>query len=69
MRPWLFPRSDPFQYGPQAAFISESFPGSVRYSGSALGYQLASITVGGAVRAKMSCGNERRPHLEGIDAE
>jgi MFS family permease len=35
------------QYGPQAAFISESFPGSVRYSGSALGYQLASITAGG----------------------
>jgi len=35
------------QYGPQAAFISESFPGSLRYSGSALGYQLASITAGG----------------------
>ncbi len=35
------------QYGPQAAFIAESFPGSVRYSGSALGYQLASITAGG----------------------
>ena len=35
------------QYGPQAAFIDESFPGSVRYSGSALGYQLASITAGG----------------------
>jgi MFS family permease len=35
------------QYGPQAAFISESFAGSVRYSGSALGYQLASITAGG----------------------
>ena len=34
------------QYGPQAAFISESFPGSLRYSGSALGYQLASITAG-----------------------
>jgi metabolite-proton symporter len=36
-----------FQYGPQAAFISESFPGSLRYSGSSLGYQLASITAGG----------------------
>lgn len=35
------------QYGPQAAFIAESFPGSRRYSGSALGYQLASITAGG----------------------
>jgi metabolite-proton symporter len=35
------------QYGPQAAFISESFPASVRYSGSSLGYQLASITAGG----------------------
>ena len=35
------------QYGPQAAFISESFPGSLRYSGSSLGYQLASITAGG----------------------
>jgi MFS family permease len=35
------------QYGPQAAYIAESFPGSVRYSGSALGYQLASITAGG----------------------
>lgn len=35
------------QYGPQAALIAESFPGSLRYSGSALGYQLASITAGG----------------------
>jgi metabolite-proton symporter len=35
------------QYGPQAAFIAEAFPGSLRYSGSALGYQLASITAGG----------------------
>jgi metabolite-proton symporter len=35
------------QYGPQAAFISESFPPSVRYSGSSMGYQLASITSGG----------------------
>src|SRR5262249_31434342 len=32
------------QYGPQAAVIAESFPGRVRYSGSSLGYQLASIT-------------------------
>jgi MFS family permease len=35
------------QYGPQAAYIAESFPASLRYSGSALGYQLASITAGG----------------------
>ena len=35
------------QYGPQAAFIAESFPGSLRYSGSSLGYQLASLTAGG----------------------
>ena len=35
------------QYGPQAAFISENFPGSLRYSGAGLGYQLASITAGG----------------------
>jgi metabolite-proton symporter len=35
------------QYGPQAAFISESFPGTLRYSGASLGYQLASITAGG----------------------
>jgi MFS family permease len=35
------------QYAPQAAYISESFAGSVRYSGSGLGYQLASITAGG----------------------
>jgi metabolite-proton symporter len=35
------------QYGPQAAFIAESFPSSVRYTGSSLGYQLSSITAGG----------------------
>ena len=35
------------QYGPQAAFISETFPASLRYSGAGLGYQLASITAGG----------------------
>jgi MFS family permease len=35
------------QYGPQAALIAESFPGSLRYSGSSLGYQLASLTAGG----------------------
>jgi MFS family permease len=35
------------QYGPQAAFIAESFPTKVRYSGSSLGYQLSSITAAG----------------------
>jgi len=35
------------QYGPQAAVIAESFPARLRYSGSSLGYQLASLTAGG----------------------
>jgi MFS family permease len=35
------------QYGPQAAMIAESFPTSVRYSGSSLGYQLSSVTSAG----------------------
>jgi metabolite-proton symporter len=35
------------QYGPQAALIAESFPSRVRYTGTSLGYQLASITAGG----------------------
>jgi MFS family permease len=35
------------QWGPQGAFIAEAFPGSLRYSGSSLGAQLASITAGG----------------------
>jgi hypothetical protein len=34
-------------YGPQAAFIAESFTGRVRYSGASLGYQLASVIAGG----------------------
>ena len=34
-------------YGPQAAFIAESFTGRLRYSGASLGYQLASIIAGG----------------------
>jgi metabolite-proton symporter len=34
-------------YGPQAAFIAESFTGRMRYSGSSLGYQLASVIAGG----------------------
>jgi MFS family permease len=35
------------QYGPQASLIAESFTGRLRYSGSSLGYQLASIIAGG----------------------
>ena len=35
------------QYGPQAAMIAESFPGSLRYSGASIGYQLASVFAGG----------------------
>ena len=34
-------------YGPQAALIAESFTGSLRYSGSSLGYKLASVIAGG----------------------
>ncbi|MGB7259484.1 MAG: MFS transporter [Pseudolabrys sp.] len=35
------------QYGPQAALIAEAFTPRLRYSGSSLGYQLASIIAGG----------------------
>ncbi len=35
------------QYAPQAALISENFPASRRYTGSGLGYHLASITAAG----------------------
>lgn len=35
------------QYGPQAALIAENFTGRLRYSGSSLGYQLASVIAGG----------------------
>lgn len=34
-------------YGPQAAFITEQFPGRVRYAGSSLAYTLAGIVGGG----------------------
>ncbi|HLI20610.1 MAG TPA: MFS transporter [Stellaceae bacterium] len=36
-----------FQYGPQAALIAEVFTPRLRYSGSSMGYQLASIIAGG----------------------
>jgi hypothetical protein len=35
------------QYGPQAALIAESFTPRLRYSGSSIGTQLASIIAGG----------------------
>jgi hypothetical protein len=35
------------QYGPQAALIAEAFTPRLRYSGTSLGYQLASIIAGG----------------------
>ena len=34
-------------YGPQAALFAERFTGRLRYSGSSLGYQLASVIAGG----------------------
>ncbi len=34
-------------YGPEAALIAEAFSPRLRYSGSSLGYQLASIIAGG----------------------
>ena len=34
-------------YGPQAALIAECFPARLRYSGSSLGFHLASIVAGG----------------------
>jgi metabolite-proton symporter len=43
----LAPVVHDIQYGPQAAFIAETFPPRVRYSGASLGYHLASITAGG----------------------
>jgi MFS family permease len=36
-----------FVYGPQGALIAECFTPRLRYSGTSLGYQLASITAGG----------------------
>ncbi|HZU68306.1 MAG TPA: MFS transporter [Ktedonobacteraceae bacterium] len=34
-------------YGPQSSFIAERFPTRLRYTGTSLGYQLASIIAGG----------------------
>jgi MFS family permease len=35
------------QYGPEAALIAENFTPRLRYSGSSIGYQLASVVAGG----------------------
>ena len=37
------------QYGPEGALVAESFPAHVRYSGSSMGYQLASVLGAGPV--------------------
>jgi Na+/melibiose symporter-like transporter len=42
-------------YGPQAALIAESFAGRLRYSGSSLGYQLASIIAGICLITSRTC--------------
>jgi MFS family permease len=39
--------SHAFLYGPQGALIAECFTPRLRYSGTSIGYQLASITAGG----------------------
>ena len=36
------------QYGPQAALIAEALTPRLRFSGSSLGYQLASVIAGGS---------------------
>ena len=38
---------DDAMYGPEAALIAESFTPRLRYSGTSIGYQLASIIAGG----------------------
>src|SRR6185437_2377175 len=43
----LFAIAHAIQYGPQAAYIAESFPTRLGYAGSGLGYQLASLIAGG----------------------
>ena len=35
------------QYGPEAALIAKSFTPRLRYSGTSIGYQLASVIAGG----------------------
>jgi len=48
------------QYGPEAALIAESFTPRLRYSGSSLGYQLASLIAGGPSPLP-----DRHPHRRG----
>jgi hypothetical protein len=44
MRSWV---PHDMMYGPQAALIAECFTPRLRYGGSSIGYQLASVTAGG----------------------
>ncbi|HUN96422.1 MAG TPA: MFS transporter [Bradyrhizobium sp.] len=55
-------------YGPQAALIAESFTGRLRYSGSSLGYQLASVIAGGPAPliAAWLFGTYQSPHAIAI---
>jgi hypothetical protein len=39
-------------YGPQASFLAEMFPTKVRYSGASMGYQVAGILGGVALRGR-----------------
>ena len=55
-------------YAPQAAFFSELFGTSVRYTGASVGYQLASIFAGALapiIALKLLGDVERRQHHRG----
>jgi hypothetical protein len=54
-------------YGPQAALIAEAFTPRLRYSGSSLGYQLASIIAGGLPNPRPGAASRETPGE--IDAE
>ena len=52
-------------YAPQAAFFSELFGTSVRYTGASVGYQLASIFAGALapiIAVKLLAHRRRRQH-------
>ena len=48
-------------YGPQAALIAECFPARLRYSGSSLGFHLASIVAGGHCALSVMARTSRPP--------
>ena len=55
-------------YAPQAAFFSELFGTSVRYTGASVGYQLASIFAGALapiIAVKLLATGDGRQHLRG----